>query len=83
MKSNIAYSPINLRQKQGRQEMKILKKLNDADPDGKYHCLRMFRHFDHKQHLCLVFESLRYILFNLRYVFEVQNSRLSYLLGAF
>ena len=74
---------MNFRQKQGRQEMKILKKLNDADPDGKYHCLRMFRHFDHKQHLCLVFESLRYILFNLRSVFEVQNSRVVLFTGCF
>jgi len=44
--------------KQGLKELDVLKKLNDADPDDKYHCLRMFRHFFHKQHLCLVFESL-------------------------
>ncbi|XP_065064925.1 serine/threonine-protein kinase PRP4 homolog isoform X2 [Rhopilema esculentum] len=44
--------------KQGLKELEVLKKLNDADPDDRYHCLRMFRHFFHKQHLCLVFESL-------------------------
>lgn len=33
----------------GIRELEILKKLNDADPDDKYHCLRLFRHFDHKQ----------------------------------
>ncbi|XP_002164906.3 serine/threonine-protein kinase PRP4 homolog [Hydra vulgaris] len=44
--------------KQGRQEMKILERLNSADPEDKYHCLQMFRHFYHKQHLCLVLESL-------------------------
>jgi serine/threonine-protein kinase PRP4 len=44
--------------KQGRQEMKVLQRLNDADKGDKYHCLQMYRHFYHKQHLCLVFESL-------------------------
>eukprot|EP00112_Aurelia_sp_Birch-Aquarium-sp1_P011169 Seg2353.3 transcript_id=Seg2353.3/GoldUCD/mRNA.D3Y31 product="Serine/threonine-protein kinase PRP4" protein_id=Seg2353.3/GoldUCD/D3Y31 len=44
--------------KQGLKELEVLKKLNDADADDRYHCLRMFRHFFHKQHLCLVFESL-------------------------
>uniref|UniRef100_T1GHV5 Serine/threonine-protein kinase PRP4 homolog n=1 Tax=Megaselia scalaris TaxID=36166 RepID=T1GHV5_MEGSC len=44
--------------KTGLRELEILKKLNDADPDDKYHCLRLFRYFDHKQHLCMVFEPL-------------------------
>ncbi|KAG1652177.1 Serine/threonine-protein kinase PRP4 [Nymphon striatum] len=44
--------------KTGLRELEVLKKLNDADPDDKYHCLRLFRHFFHKQHLCLVFEPL-------------------------
>lgn len=48
------------RQKTGLKELEFLKKLNDADPDDKFHCLRLFRHFYHKQHLCLVFEPLRY-----------------------
>uniref|UniRef100_A0A2I3GN24 Serine/threonine-protein kinase PRP4 homolog n=1 Tax=Nomascus leucogenys TaxID=61853 RepID=A0A2I3GN24_NOMLE len=39
-------------------KLEFLKKLNDADPDDKFHCLRLFRHFYHKQHLCLVFEPL-------------------------
>lgn len=29
-----------------------------ADPEDKYHCLRLYTHFYHKNHLCLVFESL-------------------------
>uniref|UniRef100_A0A3B4BAL1 Serine/threonine-protein kinase PRP4 homolog n=1 Tax=Periophthalmus magnuspinnatus TaxID=409849 RepID=A0A3B4BAL1_9GOBI len=45
-------------QKTGLKELEFLKKLNDADPDDKFHCLRLFRHFYHKQHLCLVFEPL-------------------------
>ncbi|KAH3769421.1 hypothetical protein DPMN_170689, partial [Dreissena polymorpha] len=44
--------------KTGLKELEFLRKLNDADPDDKFHCLRLFRHFFHKNHLCLVFESL-------------------------
>lgn len=50
---------LTFRQKTGLKELEFLKKLNDADPDDKFHCLRLFRHFYHKQHLCLVFEPLR------------------------
>ena len=42
----------------GLREVELLKKLNDADPEDRYHCLRMFRSFTFKQHLCLVFEPL-------------------------
>ncbi|XP_047524502.1 serine/threonine-protein kinase PRP4 homolog isoform X1 [Pieris napi] len=45
-------------QKTGLKELEILKKLNDADPDDKYHCLRLFRNFYHKHHLCMVLEPL-------------------------
>uniref|UniRef100_A0A8C8F0Y3 Serine/threonine-protein kinase PRP4 homolog n=1 Tax=Oncorhynchus tshawytscha TaxID=74940 RepID=A0A8C8F0Y3_ONCTS len=47
-----------LMQKTGLKELEFLKKLNNADLDDKFHCLRLFRHFYHKQHLCLVFEPL-------------------------
>ena len=50
------------RHKTGVKELEYLKKLNDADPDDKYHCLRLFRSFYHKKHLCLVFEALRFVL---------------------
>ncbi|XP_060535182.1 uncharacterized protein LOC132707368 [Cylas formicarius] len=53
--------------KTGLKELEILKKLNDADPDDKLHCLRLIRHFFHKQHLCMVFEPL---LMNLREVLK-------------
>lgn len=46
------------RHKTGLKELEILKKLNDADAEDKFHCLRLFRHFFHKQHLCLVTEPL-------------------------
>ncbi|KAJ0183956.1 hypothetical protein K1T71_000379 [Dendrolimus kikuchii] len=44
--------------KTGLRELEILKRLNDADPDDKFHCLRLFRHFFHKRHLCMVLEPL-------------------------
>lgn len=44
--------------KAGLKEVELLKRLNDSDPEDRYHCLRMFRSFTFKQHLCLVFEPL-------------------------
>lgn len=44
--------------KTGLKELEMLRKLNDTDPDDRLHCLRLFRNFDHKSHLCLVFEAL-------------------------
>ncbi|KHN82315.1 Serine/threonine-protein kinase PRP4 -like protein [Toxocara canis] len=44
--------------KTGMKELEILKKLNEADRDDRYHCLQLYRYFYHHQHLCLVFESL-------------------------
>jgi len=45
-------------QKSGLKELEVLRRLNDDDPDDKYHCVRLRRHFYHKQHLCMVFEPL-------------------------
>ncbi|VDL19896.1 unnamed protein product [Hymenolepis diminuta] len=42
----------------GLQELEVLKKLNDTDPQDRYHCMRLYRHFFHKNHLCMVFESM-------------------------
>ncbi|PPR05163.1 hypothetical protein CVT26_012249 [Gymnopilus dilepis] len=36
----------------------ILNKLKQADPDDKKHIVRLERTFEHRGHLCLVFESL-------------------------
>ena len=56
----VAIKIIEMMHKTGLQEVRILKKLNESDPDDKFHCTRLFRHFSHKNHLCLVFESMRY-----------------------
>ncbi|TCD64183.1 U4/U6 small nuclear ribonucleoprotein prp4 [Steccherinum ochraceum] len=42
----------------GLKEVQILNKLKQADPDDKKHIVRLERTFEHRGHLCLVFESL-------------------------
>lgn len=44
--------------KAGFKEIRILQKLQEADPDGRKHVIRMEGWFEHKGHLCLVFENL-------------------------
>lgn len=44
--------------KAGIKEIEILQKLTEADPEDKKHIIRLERHFEHKGHLCMVFESL-------------------------
>lgn len=46
------------RHKTGLKELEVLRRLNDADAEDRFHCLRLFRHFFHKNHLCMVFEPL-------------------------
>ncbi|XP_027360792.1 serine/threonine-protein kinase prpf4B-like isoform X2 [Abrus precatorius] len=53
--------------KAGMDELVILKKLVGADPDDKRHCVRFLSSFKHRNHLCLVFESLH---MNLREVLK-------------
>ena len=45
----------------GRKEADILKKLNEADPEDKKHIVRLERTFEHRGHLCIVTESLRWV----------------------
>jgi serine/threonine-protein kinase PRP4 len=47
------------RKKAGLKEVEILKQLTEADPDDRKHLIRLERHFEHKGHLCMVFENLR------------------------
>ncbi|TFK45922.1 kinase-like protein [Heliocybe sulcata] len=44
--------------KAGLKEVQILGKLRQADPEDKKHIVRLERTFEHRGHLCLVFESL-------------------------
>ncbi|KAL8834152.1 MAG: hypothetical protein Q9176_007630 [Flavoplaca citrina] len=45
--------------KAGMKEVDILQKLASADPEDKKHLVRLERIFEHKGHLCMVFENLR------------------------
>lgn len=47
------------RYRAGQKEASILRKLNEVDPQDKKHIVRLERTFEHRGHLCLVFESLR------------------------
>lgn len=44
--------------KAGMKEIGILEQLLEADPDDKKHLIKFERYFDHKGHLCMVFENL-------------------------
>ncbi|ETN46709.1 uncharacterized protein HMPREF1541_00896 [Cyphellophora europaea CBS 101466] len=44
--------------KAGVKELDILKDIAANDPDEKKHVIRMLRSFDHKGHLCMVFENM-------------------------
>ena len=48
------------RKKAGLKEIEILQKLAYSDPEDKKHIIRLDRSFEHKGHLCMVFENLKY-----------------------
>ncbi|CAK1551442.1 unnamed protein product [Leptosia nina] len=48
----------DLMYKTGLKEIATIREVNDSDPTNKYHCVRLECHFMHKNHLCLVLESL-------------------------
>lgn len=50
------------RYKAGLKEAQILQKLRAMDQEDKKHVVKLERTFEHRGHLCLVFESLRYVL---------------------
>lgn len=51
------------RYRAGLKEVQILHKLKQADPEDKKHIIRLDRTFEHRGHLCLVFESMRCVIF--------------------
>ncbi|KAL4896966.1 kinase-like protein [Aspergillus ambiguus] len=44
--------------KAGLKEIGILEQLREADPEDRKHIIKFERCFDHKGHLCMVFENL-------------------------
>ncbi|KAI8937163.1 hypothetical protein NX059_006375 [Plenodomus lindquistii] len=47
-----------LMRKASQKEMDFLRKVNEADPQDKRHIIRLLGSFDHKGHLCIVFEHM-------------------------
>jgi hypothetical protein len=60
--SGIMCSSMSFRVKAGLKEVQVLNKLKQADPEDKRHIVRLERTFEHRGHLCLVFESLRSVI---------------------
>eukprot|EP00050_Salpingoeca_kvevrii_P011021 m.12175 g.12175 ORF g.12175 m.12175 type:complete len:460 (-) comp3211_c0_seq1:1123-2502(-) len=50
---------------QAKIEIALLEEMNRLDADDKFHIVRLLRHFEHRNHLCLVFELLSYNLYDL------------------
>ncbi|KAJ2948486.1 hypothetical protein O0L34_g7734 [Tuta absoluta] len=48
----------DLTHRTGLKEISLLKEIRGADPENKHHCVTMKRHFMHRNHLCMVMESL-------------------------
>lgn len=48
----------DFRHRAGQKEALILRRIMEADPQDKKHLIRLERTFEHRGHLCLVFESL-------------------------
>lgn len=44
--------------KAGIKEIAVLNKLAELDVEDKRHVIRLLGHFEHRKHLCMVFESL-------------------------
>lgn len=65
--------------KAGMKEIDILEQLQEADPEGKKHVIKFERHFEHKGHLCMVFENLN---LNLREVLKKFGRDVGLNLGA-
>ena len=41
-----------------RLEINVLHHLNKRDPQGFYHCVKLYSWFDYRSHVCMVFEKL-------------------------
>lgn len=50
---------------QAKIEIRLLEEMNKADPQDSHHVVRLLRHFEFRNHLCLVFELLSYNLYDL------------------
>lgn len=51
--------------RQAQIEISLLEQISKADPEDKHHLVRMMRTFEHRSHLCIVFELLSFNLYDL------------------
>ena len=42
------------------KELEVLHTLDQADRQGRFHCVKLLRNFMHRGHMCLVFEHFRW-----------------------
>uniref|UniRef100_H2TEA0 dual-specificity kinase n=1 Tax=Takifugu rubripes TaxID=31033 RepID=H2TEA0_TAKRU len=57
-----------------RLEINVLEKINEKDPDNKFHCVQMYDWFDYHGHMCISFELLALSTFD----FLKENNYLPY-----
>ena len=55
----VSRTDVYCRKKAGMKEIGFLQQLAQADPEDRKHMIRLERFFEHKGHLCMVFENLR------------------------
>lgn len=48
----------DIMRKAADKEIMLLRLISDNDLDGKKHCIKMITHFDYRNHIAIVFESL-------------------------
>jgi len=63
--------------KQGLREIDFLRTIREADSAGAHHCIDLCEHFWHRNHLCLVFEAMRFDLRRLLQSMQTSYSGLS------
>ena len=49
---------VNKYREAARLEIDVLQHLNTHDPEGYYHCVKLYSWFDYRSHVCMVFEKL-------------------------
>jgi serine/threonine protein kinase len=45
--------------KAAQRELELLREIARTDPENKKHCVRLLNHFEHRNHVALVFESMQ------------------------
>ena len=65
--------------KSGQKEINFLLLISKHDPNNRNHCVKLFDAFDHRNHLCLVFEPM---LCNLRQLIKKVGAGKGFNIGA-